>query len=93
MIIRVMMEAAGTSETSVNFHPTTRRYNPEDSHLVPPENIIINVLASRGITNSLNSHKSNKFIQTAIILTPSLLCESHRVSVNEFLSSGSLSEY
>jgi hypothetical protein len=27
------MEAAGTSETSVNFCPTTRRYNPEDSHL------------------------------------------------------------
>jgi hypothetical protein len=27
------MEAAGTSETSVNFYQTTRRYNPEDSHL------------------------------------------------------------
>jgi hypothetical protein len=28
-----MMEAAGTSETLVNFYQTTRRYNPEDSHL------------------------------------------------------------
>jgi hypothetical protein len=28
-----MMEAASTSETSVNFYQTTRRYNPEDSHL------------------------------------------------------------
>jgi hypothetical protein len=28
-----MMEAAGTSETSVNFYQTTRRNNPEDSHL------------------------------------------------------------
>jgi hypothetical protein len=28
-----MMEAASTSETSVNFCQTTRRYNPEDSHL------------------------------------------------------------
>jgi hypothetical protein len=28
----LMMEA-GTSETLVNFHQTTRRYNPEDSHL------------------------------------------------------------
>jgi hypothetical protein len=27
-----MMEAASTSETSVNFYQTTRRYNPEDSH-------------------------------------------------------------
>jgi hypothetical protein len=27
------MEAARTSETSVNFYQTTRRYNPEDSYL------------------------------------------------------------
>jgi hypothetical protein len=32
-IIRAMMEAARTSETLVNFYQTTRRYNPEDSHL------------------------------------------------------------
>jgi hypothetical protein len=29
----LMMEAARTSETSVNFYQTTRRYNPKDSHL------------------------------------------------------------
>jgi hypothetical protein len=29
----VMMEAASTSETLVNFYRTTRRYKPEDSHL------------------------------------------------------------
>jgi hypothetical protein len=28
-----MMEAARTSEKLVNFYKTTRRYNPEDSHL------------------------------------------------------------
>jgi hypothetical protein len=28
-----MIEAARTSETSVNFYQTSRRYNPEDSHL------------------------------------------------------------
>jgi hypothetical protein len=27
------MEAARTSETLVKFYQTTRRYNPEDSHL------------------------------------------------------------
>jgi hypothetical protein len=27
------MEEARTSETLVNFYETTRRYNPEDSHL------------------------------------------------------------
>jgi hypothetical protein len=29
----MMMEAARTSETLLNFYQTTRRYNPEDSHL------------------------------------------------------------
>jgi hypothetical protein len=28
-----MTDAASTSETSVNFYQTTRRNNPEDSHL------------------------------------------------------------
>jgi hypothetical protein len=32
-IIALMMEAASTSETSVNFYQTTRRINPEDSPL------------------------------------------------------------
>jgi hypothetical protein len=35
LFITLMMEAARTSETLVNFYQTTRRYNPEDSHLVP----------------------------------------------------------
>jgi hypothetical protein len=30
--IALMMEAARTSETLVNFYQTTRHYNPEDSH-------------------------------------------------------------
>jgi hypothetical protein len=29
----LMLEAVRTSETSVNFNVTTRRYNPEDSEL------------------------------------------------------------
>jgi hypothetical protein len=33
MMIALMMEAALTSETSVKFYQTTRRNNPEDSHL------------------------------------------------------------
>jgi hypothetical protein len=28
-----LVEAASTSETSVHFYQTTRRNNPEDSHL------------------------------------------------------------
>jgi hypothetical protein len=30
-IIALMLEAASTSETTVNFNHTTRRNNPEDS--------------------------------------------------------------
>jgi hypothetical protein len=32
LAIALMMEAARTSETLVNFYQTTRHYNPEDSH-------------------------------------------------------------
>jgi hypothetical protein len=32
-MIALMMEAARTSETLINFYQTTLRYNPEDSHL------------------------------------------------------------
>jgi hypothetical protein len=33
LLIALMMEAASISETSVNIYQTTRRNNPEDSHL------------------------------------------------------------
>jgi hypothetical protein len=33
LLIALMMEAVSTSEMSVNFYQTIRRYNPEDSHL------------------------------------------------------------
>jgi hypothetical protein len=32
-MIALMMEAVQTSETLVNTHQSTRRYNPEDGHL------------------------------------------------------------
>jgi hypothetical protein len=33
LLIALIMEAARSSETLVNFYQTTRRYSPEDSHL------------------------------------------------------------
>jgi hypothetical protein len=33
LLIALMLEAARTSETLVNFYQTTWCYNPEDSHL------------------------------------------------------------
>jgi hypothetical protein len=41
LLIALMMEAARTSETLVNFYQTTRRYNPEDSHL---HTVVVSVL-------------------------------------------------
>jgi hypothetical protein len=38
-IIALMMEAASTSETSVNFYQTTRRSISEDSHLQQKESL------------------------------------------------------
>lgn len=32
-LVALIMEAAGTPKTLVNFHQTARRYNPEDSHI------------------------------------------------------------
>jgi hypothetical protein len=32
-VLALMMKAAGTSETLINFYETTRRNNPEDSIL------------------------------------------------------------
>jgi hypothetical protein len=34
-VMRVMMEAASTSETSVNFYQTTQCNNPEDRYASP----------------------------------------------------------
>jgi hypothetical protein len=46
-VIALMMEAASTSETLLNFYQTTWHNNPEDSHLqtltiIPTNNTIIN---------------------------------------------------
>jgi hypothetical protein len=41
----LMMKAAGTSETLVNFYQTTRRYNPED------KGVLISVLRCRSENN------------------------------------------
>jgi hypothetical protein len=39
LLISLMMEAARSSETLVNFYQTTRRYNQEDSHLQKHEGL------------------------------------------------------
>jgi hypothetical protein len=48
-----MMEAARTSKTLVNFYQTTRRYNPEDSHLRTHrrENLKSYLIVSRLVRN------------------------------------------
>jgi hypothetical protein len=39
--IALMMEAARTSETLVNFYQTTQRYNPEDSNLLERYRLVV----------------------------------------------------
>jgi hypothetical protein len=54
IIIALMMEAVRTSETSVNFIVTTRRYIPEDSiHAHRRENLksSVGLLGLRGVKN------------------------------------------
>jgi hypothetical protein len=41
LLIALIMEAASTSETSVNFFQTTQRNNPEDSRLQIHELLIL----------------------------------------------------
>jgi hypothetical protein len=65
-----MMEAAATSETSVNFYQTTRRNNPEDNHL-----------HSRRREN-LKSHKVN---EVSVLITYLLLYEFKKLNVNVLL--------
>jgi hypothetical protein len=51
-IIALMMEAASTSETSVNFYQTTWRNSSEDSHQLPVQTpntkVKINLLSNFG---------------------------------------------
>jgi hypothetical protein len=60
-IIRVMMEAASTSETTANFYQTTRRYNPEDSHL-------ISLISSNFFVTFLNVLTSGRAFMFAVLV-------------------------
>jgi hypothetical protein len=62
-----MMEATNTSETSVNFYQSTRRYNPEDSQLHPR---LREKLKSR-IMRGNGSQKNNRYNEYEMDLTGS----------------------
>jgi hypothetical protein len=47
VLITLMMKAARTSETLVNFYQTTQCYNPEDSHL----HVLFNLTVERAPIN------------------------------------------
>jgi hypothetical protein len=46
LLIALLMEAARTSETFVNFYQTTRRFNPEDSHQLSKHYAFLEILCS-----------------------------------------------
>jgi hypothetical protein len=58
VLIALMMEAARTFETLVNFYQTTRRYNPEDSHLNNNDN------------GNHNNPGSNTFVDLVVVCLP-----------------------
>jgi hypothetical protein len=78
-----MTEAASISETSVNFYQTTRRNNPEDSHLHirRRENLKSHALLV-GKTDSLEEHAASIFrlISTLIIKS---VCSSETSIYNQ----------
>jgi hypothetical protein len=59
--IALMIEAASTSETSVNFYQTTRCYNSEDSHLRTHrrENFILHFSLVRTFKTGVNKNPFN----------------------------------
>jgi hypothetical protein len=64
--IALMMEAARTSKTLVNFYQTTRRFNPEDSHLgdscLRPLTVIVVWEGKRQSTGGLSPRTLNLLV-------------------------------
>jgi hypothetical protein len=48
LFIALTMEAASTSETSANSYQSTRRSNPDDSHLQETPNIFLRTVCGHG---------------------------------------------
>jgi hypothetical protein len=68
-----MMEAARTSEMSVNFYQATRRYNLEDSHLrTHRRKNLKSYLGRNSLKNIICTEKG--FVQFDMILAVVLVC-------------------
>jgi hypothetical protein len=65
VLIALMMEVAGTAETSVNFYRTTRRNEAEDSHL----NLLLGCCTVLQLIMEAAS-MSVKFYQTILLNIP-----------------------
>jgi hypothetical protein len=74
----LMMEAGWTSETLVNFYQTTRRNNPEDSHL-PIYNLFYDPLLGRIIRKhaSVSMYGAKSELTVAHFVTESMNIYNH----------------
>jgi hypothetical protein len=55
-LITLMMKAASTSETSINFYQTIQQNNPEDSHLLTKTNFIQHIQFNPLMPNLIKIH-------------------------------------
>jgi hypothetical protein len=72
----LMMEAASTSETSVNFYQTTRRNNPEDSHLYTRRRQISQMCINPKFDNYFTSNCVSMFLRFVLRLLYLLECRA-----------------
>jgi hypothetical protein len=70
----LMMEAASTSKTSVNFYQTTRRNNPEDSNL---HWLSVFIRATLGSLRFVNLHRHAHTFVNILFREPETLMKLH----------------
>jgi hypothetical protein len=85
-LIALMMEAANTSETSVNLYQTTRRNIPEDSHLqisetstqrIGPSSRVRMLMWTFGFSPVVIEKKLNRLMSFVDVLNESCIHISH----------------
>jgi hypothetical protein len=65
---RLLLLAAGISEVLANLHQSTRRYNPEDSHLRTHRRENLKSYVCSDVFKVTGNQKTNGTVQTTVFL-------------------------